>query len=159
MAEEFFGVAHKLAMVYRSSSCNDDSICKVVRLNVCSQLLSGYRLDVLNRSQDCVAQRAVVEGCEMQTVKNDLLGCFLHFFHLSKDDAPFELQMCLVQRGMLQDVCEDVHTIAQVGLEALGIVHRLLSGGVRIQVPPHVFDLLLQLNSVSPLCAFEGHVL
>ena len=50
-------------------------------------------------------------------------------------------------------------TFAQVPAETLGVVDGLFSGGVGIEVGPHVLHLQLQLGLAPSLGALEDHVL
>ncbi len=107
----------------------------------------------------------------MQVIKDHFLQVGLHFLHLSENDAALALDLGLSQRAVLNDVRQDFHrcrqrrsyhnaflpvmtslclrfTSGQIFGESFSVVHRLLSGGVRVQVSSLVLDLQLQLRSL-----------
>mmetsp|Transcript_25765 Transcript_25765/g.41292 ORF Transcript_25765/g.41292 Transcript_25765/m.41292 type:complete len:301 (-) Transcript_25765:100-1002(-) len=151
-------ISRQLGMVDGTSRGNHNPVRPVVLLDILSKLISSNGLDVLDWAKDGVTQRTVVECCQVQAVKDDLLYGLLDLLHFTQDDATLEVQMRLIQGGVLEDVSQDVNTLLEIIFEALGIVDRLLSRCVRIQVSTHVLDFLLQLDSVSPLGPLEGHV-
>mmetsp|Transcript_18551 Transcript_18551/g.58118 ORF Transcript_18551/g.58118 Transcript_18551/m.58118 type:complete len:521 (-) Transcript_18551:9-1571(-) len=158
-SEELVADLRQLGVLDGAGGRHDHAVRLVVPRDVLAELRLGDGLDVLHGTKDGVSQRTVVEGRQVQAVKDHLLRGLLHFLHLAQDDAALKVEVRLVQRGVLQDVREDVHALPQVLLEALGIVDSLLPGGVGVQVSPHVLDLLLQGDTVPPLRALEGHVL
>ena len=95
----------------------------------------------------------------MQVVEDHLLGHSFHLLHLAEDDVALALDRGLVELGILENVREDVYRGRDVAREHASVVAGLLPRGVRVQVAPHVLDLLLELPRVARGRAFKGHVL
>ena len=88
-------------------------------------------------------------------VEDHLLQVGLDLLHLAQDDAALALDLLFAERAVLQYVGQDVHRLGQVLAERLGVVDRLLSGRVGVQVRAHVLHLELQVRLASLLCALK----
>ena len=101
----------------------------------------------------------MLERRGVQVVEQHLLHLLLHLLHLAQDHAALALDVGLLQRGVLQDVGQNVHRLGHVLLEHLGVVRGLLARRVRVEVAAHVFNLLLQPSRRALGGALERHVL
>ncbi len=126
----------------------------------------------LRRPQDGSPERCFLIGYSVQVIEDHFLQVGLHFLHLSENDPTLALDLGLSQRAVLNDVRQDFHrcqqrciystpimpfcpswrvcvwwfTSGQIFGESFSVVHRLLSGGVRVQMSSHVLDLQLQVQ-------------
>lgn len=95
----------------------------------------------------------------MKVVKDNLFGLLVDLLLLPQDDAPLPLDRSRLEQAALEDVADDLDTLADVGPEGLGVVDGLLARGVGVEVRAEVLDLELEAV-LGPLpSALEGHVL
>lgn len=95
----------------------------------------------------------------MEVVKDDLLGLLVDLFLLAKDDAALALDRARLEEAALENVGDDLDALADVAAEALGVVDRLLTARVRVQVRAEVLDLELEAVLGALPGALERHVL
>lgn len=79
----------------------------------------------------------------MQMVKNDLLHLLIHLLLLPQYNIPLPLNSRILQLRVLQNIRNNINRLRHVLAEALGVVHRLLAGRVRVEVGAEVLDLEL----------------
>jgi hypothetical protein len=104
-------------------------------------------------------KKRTLEGNSVKVVKDDLLDLLVDLLLLPEDDVPLPLNRSLLQLGSLQDVRDDLDTLANILLEALGVVDGLLPRGVGVKVSAEVLDLKLELVLTPLAGALESHVL
>lgn len=92
-------------------------------------------------------------------VKDNLLHLLVNLLLLAKDDVALALDRGVLKLRVLENVADNVHGLADVLAEALGVVHGLLARGVGVQVCAKVLNLELQSVLVALAGALEGHVL
>lgn len=81
--------------------------------NTEQSIKSYILLDVFCGAQNGPAQSCGLIRCGMQVVKDHFLQIGLHFLHLSEDDPSLPLNLCLTQRAVLDDVSQDLHSLAE----------------------------------------------
>lgn len=92
-------------------------------------------------------------------VEHNLLQVGFHLLHLPQDHASLPLDFRLAQLRVLDDVGQNFQRFGHILRQTLGIIHRLLPAGVRVQLRPQVFYLYLQLALRTLLRALEGNKL
>jgi hypothetical protein len=99
----------------------------VVRLDVLGEVIPLDGQDVLLGSENGTAERLLLECDGVEVVKDNLLGLLVHLLLFTDDDVALPLDRTGLELRVLQNIADDVDGLADVLLERLGIVHRLLS--------------------------------
>jgi RNAse (barnase) inhibitor barstar len=71
----------------------------------------------------------------------------------------FTLNGAALKLGVLEDIGDDVDSLWDVLMEALGVVDRLLMQSVRIEVSAEILHLDLEGMLGATASALEGHML
>lgn len=95
----------------------------------------------------------------MQVVEDDLLHLLVDLLLLAEDDIPLPLNRTTLEGRVLEDIANDIHARVHVLREALGVVDRLLPGGVRVEVRTEALNRELELVLGPAVGSLEGHVL
>lgn len=131
---------------------------RVVRLNVRLQVFLRHGANALFRPENGGTERGVLERRRVQVIKQNLLDILFDLFHLAQDDSSLTLDLRFFQRRVLQNITQNIHRRADILLHNLGVVRRLLTARVRVQVSAHVFNLLLETSRRAALRTLESHV-
>mmetsp|Transcript_5843 Transcript_5843/g.16362 ORF Transcript_5843/g.16362 Transcript_5843/m.16362 type:complete len:335 (-) Transcript_5843:233-1237(-) len=138
---------------------NHHAVSRVVRRNIVHQVLLGDRPHIIRRPENGAPERTVLERSRVQVIKHNLLRHALNLLHLAQDDVPLALNRVLLQLGVLKNIGQYVHRLADMPVLHLCKITRLLAGRVRIQMPPDILNLDLKILHRSLLRAFERHML
>jgi hypothetical protein len=95
----------------------------------------------------------------VEVVEHNLLHLLVNLLLLAENDVALALYGARLELRVLEDVGDDVHGLADVLAERLGVVDRLLPARVRVQVRAEVLDLQLKRVLRALAGALEGHVL
>jgi hypothetical protein len=95
----------------------------------------------------------------MEMVKHNLLVLLVDLLLLTYDDVAFALNGAALELGVLEDVGDDVDGLRDVLAEALGVVNRLLTRSVRIEVSAEILHLDLEGMLGATASALESHML
>lgn len=159
LGEVLLGQLDELLVRDTTSADQHHAVSSVVGLDVVLKVVALDRLDVLLGAQDGAAERLVLEGGRVQVVEDNLLHLLVHLLLLTQDDVSLTLDSGWLELGVLQDVGEDVDGGGNVGVERLGVIDGVLTGGVGVEVTAHVLDLELELVLGTLLSTLEGQVL
>ena len=92
-------------------------------------------------------------------IEDDLFCLFIDLLLLPENDITFPLDSRRLELRVLQNVADDVHGGGHILAEALGIVHRLLAGGVRVEMRSEVLNLELERMLTPSTRSLERHML
>ena len=67
-------------------------------------------------------------------IEHDFLDLLVYLLGLSQYDVPFSFHRGGLELGVLENIGEDVHSLVDVGVEGFGVVDRVLSAGVGIEM-------------------------
>lgn len=122
----------QFSMVDGTSSSDDHTGCGVVVLNVGFQVIAAQGSDVFLGSQDGPSQSSSLKSSSMKVVQYQLLLLFIDFRHFSQDNIAFTFDCSFFQLAVEKDIREDFDSSANIVLENLGKVDRLLTRSVGI---------------------------
>jgi hypothetical protein len=103
--------------------------------------------------------RRTLERNGVKVIKDDLLELLVDLLLLPQDNVPLPLNRAALQLAPLQNIRDDLDTLANVLPEALGIVDGLLATGVGVEVRAQVLNLELELVLRTLAGTLERHVL
>lgn len=80
----------------------------------------------------------------MKVIEDDFLRDLLDLFEFPENGRSLGLDGGRVEGGIEQNVREDGHGARDMLGEGLGVVDRVLAGGIRVQLRPHILDLEIE---------------
>jgi hypothetical protein len=95
----------------------------------------------------------------VEVVENNLFQLLVNLLLLPQYNIPLSLDGRRVKLRVLKDITDDVHSLGDVLLEALGVVYSLFPRSVSVEVCTDILDLELQSVLGTTAGALEGHVL
>lgn len=167
---------NEFAVVDTAGADKDHAVRGVVRLYVGGKIIAADGEDVRLRTEDGASEgltyrvkrgramtslsntRHTLEGHGVQVVEDNLLHLLVHLLLLTQDDIALPLNRRVLEFGVLQDVADDVHGLADVLAEALCVVDGLLTGSVRVEVSTEVFNLELKGVLTAFVGTLESHM-
>lgn len=85
-----------------------------------------------------------LEGDRVQVVKDDFLVLLVDLLLLTEDNVALTLNGALLELAVLENITDDLDSLGDILPEALGVVHRLLAGGIGVEVRAKVLDFELK---------------
>ena len=95
----------------------------------------------------------------MEVVENNLFQLLVNLLLLPQYNVPLPFNGRRVKLGVLKDITDNVDSLGDVLLEALGVVDGLLPRCVSVEVGTNIFNLKLQSVLRTTAGTLEGHVL
>jgi len=95
----------------------------------------------------------------VEMIKHDLLVLLVNLLLLTQDDIAFALNGTSFELGVLEDVGDDVDGLRDILAEALGVVNRLLTRSVRIEMCADILHFNLKGMLGTTAGALESHML
>jgi len=92
-------------------------------------------------------------------VENNLFQLLVNLLLLPQYNVPLPFNGRRVKLGVLKDIADNVDSLGDVLLEALGVVDGLFPRCVSVKVGTNVFNLKLQSVLGATASTLEGHVL
>lgn len=125
--EVLLGEANQLLVGNATGTNKDHAVGSVVALDVVGQLGSGDVADVLAGTKDGAAKALVLESSGVKVVKDNLLNLLLNLLGLSKNDVALALDGGLLEKGVLENIGEDINALGDISVEGLGEVDGVLA--------------------------------
>ena len=105
-------------LVLDSTGTNEyHTVGSVVLLDVASQVIAAYRLDVLLRTKNCLAKRLSLESGCVKVVEDNLAEVLVNFLLLAKNNVTLALDCRILELGVLKDVAKDANSGRDVRVE------------------------------------------
>lgn len=127
VAEVLLSKVNELLVRDATGTDKDHAVSGVVVLDVAGKLGTGDVADVLARAKDGAAQRLVLEGSGVEVVKDNLLNLLLNLLGLAEDNVALALDGRALEKGVLENIGEDIDTLGHVRVEGLSEVDRVLA--------------------------------
>ena len=131
-AKVLVGQSTEFFVVDGSSTGNDHAGGRVVGGDVVQQVSLGQGTDVLFRSEDGASQSSSLKGGGVQMIQDQLFLLLVDFHHFPQNDIALSFNGTFIQLGIQKNIRQDLHSAADIVLENLGKIHRLLTRCVGI---------------------------
>lgn len=113
---------NKLGMGDTAGTDKDHPVSSVVFLDVSFKVGALDALDVFLGTEDGPAEGLTLESDGVEVIKDNFLELLVNLFLLPENDSTFALNGRGIKLGVLQDISQDVDGLADVRVEALGVV-------------------------------------
>lgn len=143
--EVLLSILDKLLVLNTTSTNKHHPVGRVLLADVVGQVIALDRHDVLLGTKDGAAKARALERNSVKVVEDDLLRELLDLLLLAQDHVALALDGASLELRVLQDVGNNVNSLAHIVAERLGVVDSLLTRSVRIQVSTEVLNLNLEL--------------
>ena len=153
------GELDQLLVIDLAGRREDEAARGVMAMHIAADGLAREAADDLGLAQHRPAHGLVGKGGRLEMIEDDVVGRVLGLADLLQHHGALARQLLGIEGRVLQDVADDVDGERQIGRQDLGVIGRLLAGGIGVEMAAHRLDLLGDGAGRAALGALEGHML